>query len=336
MGVDESSVEHCCSVLRCSAVHFTFFRNPMEVLFFDIEYMFARVEYNLKRCLIQIHSSHRFRYSLGECMVFLYGCRESIRISFKYIVAQTRKTLFPSRSQYLSREEKKFIPSNNKLIRKLRPFHASVLVYMCNWFARSRRRFSRLFCRTYALIRFFLLAYIRFWVCTNASQCVVVFVSFSNKNIVFYLFYFSSFFGTRSVGQGRNESANIIFWFRLHFCFELHAMIISVLSLWVHSGVCIFFLLSCVPWLYQNSSLYVLCQLSLFVSAHHVYMYLVIYGCACSSRSCVHVLPYIWMMWMYISYEPKQSSNERVENEYANHSQVKSVCKSNLKIILSR
>lgn len=183
---------------------------------------------------------------------------------------------------------------------------------------------------------FFLLAYIRFWVCTNASQCVVVFVSFSNKNIVFYLFYFSSFFGTRSVGQGRNESANIIFWFRLHFCFELHAMIISVLSLWVHSGVCIFFHRSCVPWLYQNSSLYVLCQLSLFVSAHHVYMYLVIYGCACSSRSCVHVLPYIWMMWMYISYEPKQSSNERVENEYANHSQVKSVCKSNLKIILSR
>lgn len=149
---------------------------------------------------------------------------------------------------------------------------------MCNWFARSRRRCSRLFCRTYALIRFFLLAYIRFWVCTNASQCVVVFVSFSNKNIVFYLFYFSSFFGTRSVGQGRNESANIIFWFRLHFCFELHAMIISVLSLWVHSGVCIFFSLVCTVVIPELLSL---CAVpTLFV-------------CVCTPR--IHVFSYIWV-----------------------------------------
>lgn len=60
--------------------------------------------------------------------------------------------------------------------------------------------------------------------------------------IIFYFIFFSA------AGQGRNDSANIIFWFRLHFCFELRAMIISVLSLWVHSSVYSFFI-SILPWL---------------------------------------------------------------------------------------
>lgn len=69
------------------SVHFSFSVIQWKS-FFDIKYMFTRVEYNLKRCLIQIHSSHRFRYSRRRVEWFLYG--------FEY-ENYSLEALFPSR-----------------------------------------------------------------------------------------------------------------------------------------------------------------------------------------------------------------------------------------------
>lgn len=105
------------------------------------------------------------------------------------------------------------------------------------------------------------------------------FISFIRRFVVLVIIFYVFCYRTRK--EWASQPVNIIFWFRLHFCFELRAMIISVLSLWVHCSVDSFF--QCISFRfyrgYQFSSLYVLYQHT------HTQTHTNINPLACSVRS---------------------------------------------------